>query len=47
MRYAMNDQTSNRKDAASRMFHIPFEDVVAMIIGLTPFMIVFYLLKVN
>jgi hypothetical protein len=44
---AMSDQTSNRSDAASRKRHIPFEDVVAVIFGLTPAIIVFYLLTVN
>jgi hypothetical protein len=46
MRYAMSDQTSNRKDAVSRKFLIP-EEVVAVIFGLTPVVIVFYLLTVN
>jgi len=36
MRYAMSDQTSNRNDVASWRLHIPFEDVVAVIFGLTP-----------
>jgi hypothetical protein len=39
----MSDQTSNRIDAASRKLHIP-EEVVAVIFGLTPVIIVFYLL---
>jgi hypothetical protein len=46
MRCAMNDQTSNRKDAASRKLLIP-EEVFAVIFGLTPVVIVFYLLTVN
>jgi hypothetical protein len=46
MRYAMSDQTSNRNDAADRKFHI-HEDVMAVIFGLTPVIIVFYLLTVN
>ena len=47
MRYAMSDLTSNRNDVASWRLHIPFEDVVAVVFGLTPSIIVFYLLTVN
>jgi hypothetical protein len=46
MRYAMSDQTSLRNDAANRKLHI-HEDLIAVIFGLTPVIIVFYLLTVN
>jgi hypothetical protein len=46
MRYAMSDQTSNRNDAANRKLHI-HEDLIAVIFGLTPVIIVFYLLTVK